>query len=152
MGHDGDARPDNTPRDVCNLMASFELDGLGAALLYKSAGIAQGVLQGYLVGHEGHIAHEQGPFGCPGHGTGMVDHIGHGDGKGAVVTQNGHTQGIAHKDHVDSGRVHRQGSGIIVGCKHGYFFAFFLHGPYGCRCDAGDDRLSAHGILLSRIM
>src|SRR3990172_10328426 len=50
----------------------------------------------------------------------MVEHVLHGDGQGVGVAKNYHTQGITDQNSVDAGTVHRQGGGIVIGCKHSY--------------------------------
>ena len=99
-------------------LPAFELDGVHAGFLEETPGVFDGLAGGDLVGHKRHVTDQQGVFGAAGDSFTVVEHIVHGDGQGAFITQHDHAEGITHQDHVHAHLVHDQGGGIVVGGEH----------------------------------
>ena len=73
----------------------LQLDGVHARFLEEAPGIRDGVIHACLVGQEGHVPHHERGGGAPAHGLAVDDALIHGDGNGAVVPVDHHTQGIS---------------------------------------------------------
>jgi len=142
--HDGDSRPGDPARHLGNLAAPLELDPLGPGFLHEAPGIAHGLLDRRLVGHERHVPDHHGALGRPGNGLGVVQHVLHRHGEGAVVAENDHAQRIPHEDDVDAGLVHGRRRGVVVGGQHGEALALFFHLPDCRRGNPRDLDLCAH--------
>ena len=82
---------------------------------HQPTGILEGLLRADLETHEGHIGHEQAAAHAPGHQTGVIDHLLHGDGQGVLLPLNHHAERIAHENGVHSRLVDEMGEGVIVG-------------------------------------
>src|ERR1700752_4252848 len=84
-----------------------------------------------------------------------MEHLFHGNKKCVLVTENDHPKRIADKDGVDSGLVHCQGGGIVIGSEHGDDLTTFLLLTIGkrsyllahCRRAGGNGYRCRHGIL-----
>ncbi len=115
--------------------AALDLDGLAAGALDDAAAVAQGLLDGGLVGHEGHV-HDDERAGRAAHdGGGVADHVHEADGQGVVVAQQGGAERIADEDQRNAGGVEEPGGLEIVGGEGGDFLGAF-HGRDGARGQA----------------
>ena len=107
--------------------ATFELDSIAARFFHEPAGIVQGLLGAFLIAHEGHIADDQSPFDAADDSLRMVDHIFHGHRQCRRMTHDDIAQGIADKDHVDTGFIDVLGHDVIISRNHGNRRAFLFH-------------------------
>ena len=119
MADDGDSRFDDGLNLRAYTHAAFELDGVAAAFLHEAAGVVHGVVNGCLVGHEGHVADDEGVFCAARYGFGVMDHVFHCDRQGVFIAEHDHAEGIADEQHVDACFVHELGRRIVVGREHG---------------------------------
>ena len=126
MRHDRDTGAGDGLDLGADLRSAFQLHGPAAAFLHQAAGVDNGIVDGGLVGHEGHIDYHQCVFRSAGYSAAMMDHVFHGYGEGVFVTQNNITQGIADQDRIDAGLVDQLCGGIIVGGEHGELGALLL--------------------------
>src|SRR4030042_6408235 len=118
MSHDWNAHLDDCLNHILHCGASLQLHRVGSSFLYKSTRIENGLLLGSMKGHKGHIADDQSIFCATGHCLCMMDHFVHRDGKGILITQNGHGQRVSHENDIDSSSVFEQGHGIVIGGEH----------------------------------
>ena len=95
MAHDRYAAVNDAPYLFRHRHPALKLDRLGARLLNKAGGVAQGVLNADVVGHEGHIADYHRLLGAPDHRFGVVEHLIHGHRYGRFVAEDDHAQAIA---------------------------------------------------------
>ena len=107
--------------------ATFELDGIAARFFHEPAGIVQGLLGAFLIAHEGHVADDQSPFDAADDSRRMVDHIFHGHRQCRRMTHDDIAQGIADKNHVDTGFIDVLGHDVVIGRNHGNRRAFLFH-------------------------
>ena len=128
--HDGDVDGGDGLDDPLHVHAPLQFYRLGAALLDHPAGIALGVLDADLIGHEGHIDDHQGPRYPFDHGPGMVDHLLDGDGEGIGIPGHHRTHRIPHEEDVHPGLIQDPGEWGIIGGEHGDLFTPSLHRFY----------------------
>ena len=145
MSHDGDAGGDDGGNLRADLAATLKLDAVGAALLEQAASVGHGLLDADLVGHEGHVADDEGVLSAAGDGGTVVDHVLHGDGEGVLVAEHDVAEGVADEDAVDAGLVLELGGGVVVCGQHAELAALGLGLCEGC-----DGVL--HGGLLLNLM
>ena len=120
MPHDRDGRPHDGFHLRAEMAAAFQLHGLGPAFLHQASGIGAGLLRRQVVGHEGHVADQQGLGQAPGHGGAVMDHLVHGHAQGVGLPQHDHAQGIPHQHGIHM-IVHEPGDGGVIGREHGQF-------------------------------
>src|SRR5450631_4340698 len=73
--HDRDAQLGQAAGDLNDATAALQLDGVHATFLKEPAGAGDRLLDGDVIRHERHIAHEQSLSRTPGDRLGMVDHF-----------------------------------------------------------------------------
>ncbi len=111
---DGDAGADHALDEPGKGCVSFELDDVGKALADEATGVAHGVIGRGLVGHEGHVAHDQsfgGPTFDPG---GEREQDAQVDVDSAGVAEDDLGGGVAHEQDVDAGTLQPAGGGGVV--------------------------------------
>src|SRR6266566_7174936 len=152
MAHDTDAGAADGANAGEGRPRAFELDHVGAALLEEADRVVDGVVVRGLVGAEGHVPDDQGPFGRTRDRAGQEQHLVESYRQSRVVAEDDHRCGVADEDQVESGRVREPGAGRVVGGDHDDLLAASLHleelgqGELsGCGCRrAGLARTGAH--------
>jgi hypothetical protein len=84
---------------------------------------------------EGHVGHQQGAADSAANGARVVQHLLHGDGQSAVITEHGHAQRIADENHVNAGLIYQARSGIVVGGQRSDRLVGLFSIEEGLRCD-----------------
>ena len=125
--HDGDSSGEYAADRFENLLAAFELDGIGTGLLHDADGGGEGLFGVALISAEGHINHHQGTLDGAFDRGGVDYHLVEGDGQGSLVTFHDIGGRVADQDHVDFGGIEELGHGIVVCGKHGDFLAVLFH-------------------------
>ena len=102
MPHDRNAGREDALDRFEDLLAAFELHGVGLGLLHDPDGRVEGHLRIALIGSERQVDDDQRPLHGTHDRTGVVDHHIEGDGNRGLVT--GHHVGgrVAHENHVDT--------------------------------------------------
>ena len=114
-----DAGVDDALDAVGHGCAAFQLDGVAAGFGHEASGVADGGLDGGLVGHVGHVADHEGGGCAAADGLRVADHVVHGDRQGGVVAEHGHAQAVADQDHLDAGLLLQIGGGVVVAGQPG---------------------------------
>jgi len=99
--------------------AAFDFDGFRASLLDEARGVGDGLLRGCVVGAEGHVRDEQSALHGAADGMGVVQHLVHGDGQGAVIAEDGHAERVADEEQVNAGLVDEGARGIVIRGERG---------------------------------
>ena len=96
---------------------------------HEFAGVFERLFRG-VEGMDGHVQNHESLFRGAGYAFAMMQHVCQGHMRGVWVAQHGHTQGIAHQNHIDAGFIQHAGGGVIVGCELGdsCFAHFCLNG------------------------
>ena len=94
--------------------------------LNQAACIDNRIINGGLIGHEGHVRNNQCIFCAAGHGFGMMQHILHGNCQRILITKADHTQRITDQNRVNASFINQLGCRIVVCREHGLFFTFFF--------------------------
>ena len=81
---------------------ALNLDRLGAALLHKAHRVGHALGDRSVIRPEGHVSDEHRPPHRPPYRPGVVQHLVHSDGQGAVETHHHHGQRVADRDHVNA--------------------------------------------------
>ena len=95
---------------------SFQFHSLTIGFLHDAAGIFHRVIDRRLVRHERHIHHHKRVPGTTADGFSMVYHVVNGHGQRILVAQHNVAQGVADKNHVDTGLVNDACRMVIIGC------------------------------------
>ena len=116
-----------------NRRAALQLDSLTSALLHQSACIHNGIINGGLVAHKGHIADHECIFCTSGNSGGVVNHILHGNGDGILIAEHNHAQRVANQNGIYATFIHQLCCGIIISGQHSDFVSvqfLLLQGSY----------------------
>ena len=116
---DGDLRAGQGLDELRAALSAFDLDGLRSSFFDKPGGVADGLCGGGLVGAKGHVSDEEGALHAASDGAGVVQHLVHGDWKGGLVTEDGHADGVADEDDINTGLVDEPRCGVVVGGERG---------------------------------
>ena len=93
--HHGDAHLGELLRDLDDAAAAFQLDRVHAAFLHETPRALDGLLDRQVIGHEWHVAHEQGLPRPACHRLGVVDHLVQRHRQCGRVAQHHHAQAVA---------------------------------------------------------
>ena len=110
--------------------AAFDLDGLATCFLDGPSAIPEGLFDGGLVGHEGHVDDDERAADAAHDGGGVAEHVEERDRQGVVVAEEGGAEGVADENQRDAGVVEEPGGLEIVGGEGGDFRDAF-HGGNG---------------------
>ena len=97
---------------------AFQFHGVAAALFHQAARIDDGLPNGGVVAHKGHVADHQRPPAAPHDRFDVMNHVFHGDLDGSLQAHDDHTERIAHQNDVDAGFIRQQPERIIIGGHH----------------------------------
>jgi hypothetical protein len=127
VAHDGDPPIDQRSRQL--EQRAFELDRVRTSLFEEPPGVADPVLDGGVIGHERHVAHDQGVRRAAGHRPGVVQHLLHRDRQRRGVPQDVLGQRVADQDDGHAGLVEDLGGGEVVRGEHDESLAALLELP-----------------------
>ena len=91
---------------LADCSAAFELHGIRATLLHKAPCVRYRIIDGSLIGHEGHVRDHERILRATRHGSRMVDHVLHGHRKRIFVAQNNVSERIADEQRVHPCLIH----------------------------------------------
>jgi hypothetical protein len=78
--------------------SALNLDGLGSGVLDEAEGVADGVVDGGMVGAVGHVGDQEGAVEATGNRSSVVEHLVEGDGEGVFVAEDNHAERVADED------------------------------------------------------
>ncbi len=81
--------------EVRATFAAFDFDCMRTRFFDKSNGVSERFLGGRVVRPEWHVCDQKRSLDSTSHGTRMVQHLFHGDGQCALVTEYRHPNGVA---------------------------------------------------------
>ena len=102
MPHDRNAGREDALDRFEDLLAAFELHGVGLGLLHDPDGRVEGHLRIALIGSERQVDHHQRPFDGTHDRTGMINHRIERNGNRRLVTRHDVGGRVAHQNHVDT--------------------------------------------------
>ena len=129
MPHDRNAGAENALYRLEDLLASFELDGIGLGLLHDTDGRRERFARVALIRAERHINDHQSPLDGPRHAARMIDHMVERHRNGRLET--GHHVGgrIPDQHDVHPGGIDDTGHRVVVGRQHRNLFPATFHLP-----------------------
>ncbi len=119
----------NRRNGLSHILTAFQLDRIGNAVFVENTRIGHRLLDGDIIGHEGHIGYNMCSLHSPGYRFGVGQHLLHGDRYGIPVTQLDHAKRVPDQNHIDPRLIHDHTLGVGVGGDHRDLGPFFLHSP-----------------------
>ena len=127
VAHHGDAILRQAAHSISHRRAAFQLHRLRAALLQQPPRVAQGVLGAHVVGHEGHVGHDEGVLRAADDRPRVVEHVVERHGERGVVAEHDVAEAVANEDDGDACLVHEPGHRVVVGGHADDGLARLLH-------------------------
>ena len=119
VAHRRHASGDDGPHGCRHLAAALQLHRVHVRLLQVAPGVADRLAAAHLVGHERHVADQQGARRAARHRLAVVQHLVHGHRHRVAVAQHGHGQGVADQDGIHPRLVHQLRRRVVVRRQHG---------------------------------
>src|ERR1700682_2037139 len=126
VAHDRDAHRRQCFRGADHAPSSLHLHRMNTRLLQETAGVANRVLFGRVVGHEGHVADDQRVWRAANHCSGVTDHVVHRHAERVRISQHRVAQAVADQQDRDAGAVEPARGRVVVGGEHRELLAFGL--------------------------
>src|ERR1700694_457120 len=139
VAHHGYAQPGQAPRDLNDAAAPLQLHAMHSTLLQEASGARDRLLNGSVIGHERHIANQQGLPGATCDRLGMVNHLVEGHRQRGLIAQHHHPEAVADQKDRNACVVEDLRAQVVVGGEHRKATAFILESlDVQDRCHARD--------------